>query len=193
MSATIDELHWLAFRYVAGELSAAEEERFEQRLAKDQAAREAVEQAAELSNAIRLVAADTAAVPHRDSYRVARRATWVAVTVAGLLLAAFVCWRSLSDPSSDTNSADANAETLVQPLTTSEETDDENASTALAWARLRAANSIEPAEFEAEQWNHAEAELAEANLRAGDRVDKQLPAWLLTAIASEAETKNGDR
>ena len=42
------DLHWLAFLYVCGELSRADEAAFEGRLANDQAAREAVFSAAEL-------------------------------------------------------------------------------------------------------------------------------------------------
>jgi hypothetical protein len=48
---THDELAWLAFRYVAGELDAAEQSQFELLLADDQAAREAVASAVELSQA----------------------------------------------------------------------------------------------------------------------------------------------
>lgn len=47
-----DELAWLAFQYVAGDFSAAESEQFEERLATDQAAREAVAEAVELFHAV---------------------------------------------------------------------------------------------------------------------------------------------
>ncbi|WP_425618845.1 hypothetical protein NA78x_002561 [Anatilimnocola sp. NA78] len=47
-----DELAWLAFRYVAGELSPTEVEQFEERMAVDQAAREALAQSVELYHAI---------------------------------------------------------------------------------------------------------------------------------------------
>jgi anti-sigma-K factor RskA len=46
------DLDWLAFQYVAGELSAIECEAFELRLADDQAAREAVARAVDLSGAL---------------------------------------------------------------------------------------------------------------------------------------------
>ena len=62
MRDTSDELQWLAFRDMSVELTAEEEQRFEQRLADDQAAREAVEQTMELSAAIRLVIAITMAL-----------------------------------------------------------------------------------------------------------------------------------
>jgi hypothetical protein len=47
-----DELTWLAFQYVAGDFSAAAAEQFEERLATDQAAREAVAEAVELLHAV---------------------------------------------------------------------------------------------------------------------------------------------
>jgi hypothetical protein len=46
-----DELNWQAFRYIAGEMNATEQERFEQLLAEDQPARQAVAAAVELSQA----------------------------------------------------------------------------------------------------------------------------------------------
>jgi len=57
-----DELHWTAFRYVAGELSDAECALFEERLAAEQPAREAVARAARLAEAIAL-AESPAAMP----------------------------------------------------------------------------------------------------------------------------------
>lgn len=48
-----DELAWLAFQYVAGDFSPAGAEQFEERLATDQAAREAVAEAVELLHAVR--------------------------------------------------------------------------------------------------------------------------------------------
>lgn len=48
----VHDLHLLAFRYVAGDLPEADSEAFELRLADDQAAREAVAMAVELSDSI---------------------------------------------------------------------------------------------------------------------------------------------
>jgi hypothetical protein len=47
-----DQLDWLAFCYVAGELPPAEAEQFEARLADDQAAREALARAVELTQTV---------------------------------------------------------------------------------------------------------------------------------------------
>ena len=51
-----DDLSWLSFRYVAGELSGDELAAFEQRLEVDQAAREAVAEMVELTTAVQCVA-----------------------------------------------------------------------------------------------------------------------------------------
>jgi len=52
MKSLDHELDWLAFRYVAGELAVDEAAAFEQRLAEDQAARDAVAGAVDLSQTI---------------------------------------------------------------------------------------------------------------------------------------------
>ena len=58
-----DELEWDAFRYVANELSADESTAFEQRLADDQEAREAVAHCVEMTHAVvALAEAETAHV-----------------------------------------------------------------------------------------------------------------------------------
>jgi hypothetical protein len=80
-----DDLHWLAFRYVCGELSADEETAFECRLAEDQAAREAVAAAVELQQAIRV-----ASEPSGRRLAV-RRFVWGAAA-ASILLAVGVWW-----------------------------------------------------------------------------------------------------
>lgn len=50
-----DSLDWLAFRYIADEMSADERETFESRLAEDQTAREAVALVVEVAQAVSLV------------------------------------------------------------------------------------------------------------------------------------------
>lgn len=55
-----DELNWLAFRYVAGELDEAEMQAFESRLAAEQDAREAVARAVALAQCVAVASADEA-------------------------------------------------------------------------------------------------------------------------------------
>jgi len=51
-----DDLNWLAFRYVAGELDDAETQAFEARLETDQPAREAVAQSVALTQSVAIAA-----------------------------------------------------------------------------------------------------------------------------------------
>lgn len=95
-----NELDWLAFCYVAGELSGGEAEQFEAHLADDQAAREALARAVELSQAV-------AAVEAQSEYLVTPRAriksdwntrlSWMAIGgVASLLIA--LLWSGVVGP-----------------------------------------------------------------------------------------------
>ncbi len=81
-----DELDWLAFRYIAGELTRAESEAFEQRLADDQTAREAVARAVMLTSAIVAGRGESPASVVRYPSR-PRWTRWV-VAAAAVLLAA---------------------------------------------------------------------------------------------------------
>jgi hypothetical protein len=106
------ELDWLAFRYVADELSSDERDEFELRLATDQSAREAVAAAVELlANVHRAevtVLAETAAVSHpvvcpadRTALRTSGRrgGAWVVATAVALVAAVLLApeaWFGLS-------------------------------------------------------------------------------------------------
>jgi hypothetical protein len=88
----IEALDLLAFRYIAGEMTAAEADSFEQRLADDQTAREAVACAVDLSHAIARVPADVIplATTHHSPLtthsvsprRWQRSARWIAAAAA---------------------------------------------------------------------------------------------------------------
>src|SRR5687767_2601083 len=84
------ELLWLAFRYVSDELSAEEVEQFEERLAVDQAAREAVAEAVLMCEAVSAGAAIApvgTVTPSIAVYRSWRQhAGWAAVGAAACLL-----------------------------------------------------------------------------------------------------------
>lgn len=87
-----NDLDWLAFRYVAAELSDADRIQFERRLDEDAAAREAVAQAVALTQAIAATKAASQLVTvggQSHSRRLAlRRTSWLALTLAvGLLIA----------------------------------------------------------------------------------------------------------
>lgn len=117
------ELSWSAFRYIAGEMPADEQARFEKQLALDQQAREAVALAVELTHGVVSAQERPATVaPPRRSRRLRIRLAWSAAAAVAILLA-FVLGRELggrneqglapaplaqrSSPTDDQNSADA--------------------------------------------------------------------------------------
>src|SRR4051812_35364592 len=85
-----NDLDWLAFCYSAGELSPADAQAFEVRLADEQAARESLARAVELSQAIAAAEtqSDYAVSPAVRTKDWSSRLSWMAVGgVASLLLA----------------------------------------------------------------------------------------------------------
>jgi hypothetical protein len=86
-----NELQWLAFRYVAGELSGDEAAQFEDRLDQDQQAREAVAAAVELTEAVVASGADRPRVlPMRRRFRAT--AMWTFASAAAAACIAVVVW-----------------------------------------------------------------------------------------------------
>jgi hypothetical protein len=84
------DLQWLAFCYIADELSADEAEVFEERLAADQEAREAVARAVELSQAVAALPRETVCPsPAASPWR--RRLAWMTVGATAACLA-FAVW-----------------------------------------------------------------------------------------------------
>lgn len=71
-----NDLDWLAFRYVAGEMSADEAAAFEMKLADDQDAREAVSRAVELTERLAQAAPATADVALPVADRPSPQPTW---------------------------------------------------------------------------------------------------------------------
>jgi hypothetical protein len=157
-----EELNWLAFRYVAGELTGAELRVFESQLEDDQLAREAVAKAYELTCCIATAESERAAVeelghtaPHTAA--VHTRSPWPQVSVMAVSLA--VCLLSLlipmqlprpenggqvvAKPSAEPVAADPLAEIwsttrqpLDEPLGLPEQSDDDDFDEPLALADL---------------------------------------------------------
>jgi ferric-dicitrate binding protein FerR (iron transport regulator) len=129
-----DDLDWLAFRYVAAELSPGESREFERRLEQDQEAREAVGRLVEVTCAVRALDGDAAprvtpAGHLRPWYR--RRGVQVAAGLAlGLMLALSFFWPHPSDPTGRQNGSLSSA---VPP-----------AELALVWSHARAVLSEQP-------------------------------------------------
>ena len=125
-NSTETDLDWLAFRYISGEMDASETEQFESLLADDQAARDAVVRAVELSQTI--LAAQS--VGSTSCLRIDARQsvsqpwlqhiTWISSSVAALLLIALALNfnRPSSPPSSESdNVASIWAERSTEPAT----------------------------------------------------------------------------
>jgi hypothetical protein len=94
-----NQLEWSAFCYAAGELSPAEAAAFEELLAQDQSAREALARAVELTQAV--VSAESlvpVTVARSQSSVWTRRLSWMAVGSAASLLVALV-WSAVWSPS----------------------------------------------------------------------------------------------
>jgi ferric-dicitrate binding protein FerR (iron transport regulator) len=99
-----EHLGWLAFRYVAGEMSPTESASFELLLSDDQDARDAVVRAVELTEAILATQAARSPAPVEVAatarQRWSQQIAWVATTVAACLLIALALnVGSRSDPS----------------------------------------------------------------------------------------------
>src|SRR5437763_10961919 len=95
-----NDLDWLAFCYAAGELGSAEAELFEARLADDQAAREALARAVELTQTVAAAetqCGDQVLPAGRTNLDWNRRLSWMAVGgLAALLLA--MLWSGFVGP-----------------------------------------------------------------------------------------------
>lgn len=183
----MQELNWLAFRYVAGEHSVAEEQQFERRLAHDQSAREAVEEAVELREALQVAALDlplvAASVP-TSSARGLR--FWMTGSVAGVAWMGFLVWLAgiggIFRP--------ANAPVTVAPSETQKQVEpslrtDGGQLLALTWADVH--NTLADKE--------ATSELSEESLwpEAATEELHAVPEWLLTAVSKRPVSPEGNK
>ena len=166
------DLHWTAFLYVSGELTADESSGFERLLAESQEAREAVAGAVELAGALAIVGGERARRRASPGRRSARRALVGAALVAAaacLVLAIAPAFRpARPDPSE----------------------------VAAAWSGLRsgadadwmafAAGSQQPDSIEPGPADPGIVAIGAADEPSGERI---LPSWLLSAASSpRAET-----
>ena len=160
------ELFWLAYCYVAGELSAAQALEFETRLESDQPAREAVAQAVELSAALQGASESMVELPSGDR-RKSIRGGWalamaasVALAIAGYSFIGRNAQNAALQPSqTDGRLADAWAASTL---------DDGEAETGDEANRL--------AEWEASGWDDGESEPSDGELLISD--------WLLEAVSA---------
>lgn len=157
------DLEWLAFQYVSEELSAEDVALFEERLAVDQTAREAVAEAMLLLQAVSAGARIASPVQARRSWT--QHAAWAAIGAAACLAVVFVL-RSLPKQS---------------PLAQRPQASDlSSAELALVWAQSDPYGEPEAADPTAEEENGLAAE-----------IDRELvvPVWMLEAVSGAAEVK----
>jgi hypothetical protein len=174
------DLRWSAYRYAAAEMDEEECAAFEARLADDQLAREAVEEAVELRGAVAL--ALRAGVVERRRQTVGQRvAAWTAAAAVGAALA-FVLWRTVVNvivPSNDDYAG-------------SQETDAATVSSSslfLAWTDVRERTRNENSAAVADDWR-GDAPLAELpDLAIGDDAGGNIPRWLMAAVEAENDRK----
>jgi hypothetical protein len=181
-----DDLDWLAFQYVAGEMSAVEADEFERRLAYDQAARDAVAWIVELTQATAQVTAQAwdklpmdagaaARVERRkhSSRRWLRQPTWVSWCVAVGLLAALLVVNAWRSPATSDRE---------EPGPVAGGVDEREL--ALAWVRTRL--NLQP-DVEWGELVKGDDRVADLALAAVDTdSDIEMPSWMLSAVAGVA-------
>jgi hypothetical protein len=174
-----NELDWTAFCYAAGELSPAEGAAFEQRLATDQAAREALARAVELTQAVAMAETlEPVVVVRAERSLWGRRLAWMAVGSAASLLAAALV-SALVAPRAD------------NPLVVS---DDLTSELAAAWTQTRQELSVAS---DAGLWFPDHLDAVTLDTVTGEPVDpltderedavvSATPSWLTAAVRSSA-------
>lgn len=162
------DLDWLAFQYVSEELSAKDAAHFEDRLAVDQSAREAVAEAMLLVQAIS--AGSRVSEPARANRSWHEHAGWAALGAA-VCLAVIVMLRS---------SPQQPAPMAQRP----QAADLGSAELALVWAQSDPNIEVAPAETVVDEDSGLAVDTRE--------VDREfvVPAWMLEAVSGAAETKS---
>jgi anti-sigma-K factor RskA len=162
-----DELTWQAFQYVAGELSATDADLFEERLADDQAAREAVAHAVALFHTVCAVEAAEPVVAVRE--RTSRRAVLVPA-IALALAAAILLAVSLNFNLFNHSSPEAKNVAAVTPAL------------ADAWSSVRADFASDE---HASQSVSASAVLTDTELAIAEEdlaISTDAPSWMTAAV-----------
>ncbi|QDU63440.1 hypothetical protein Pan216_43200 [Planctomycetes bacterium Pan216] len=179
------ELGWLAFRYISGELSAEEIDAFEKRLDIDQAARDAVAEAVELSDLVvagfELDGASrqdaSPATPREGGLRTGRtgRLGWTGAGIAAIA-ASLVVMISLVDRTSEPAPSKTGDGTFVsQGLPGGD-------ALALAWNEVHAAGGSDLAD--ADVFADPDSEVDGLDPGASTDLDNELPPdWLVVAIS----------
>ncbi|MCU0874294.1 MAG: hypothetical protein MUE50_18310 [Pirellulaceae bacterium] len=177
-----DDLDWLAFRYVAAELSPGESREFERRLEQDQEAREAVGRLVEVTCVVR--ALDWDAAPPVTPVR--RLRPWYhrggLQLAAGLALGlAFALLVFGPHPGDQTGRQNGSLASAVPP-----------AELALVWSHARAVLTEQPEDEAAGwQWLAPADREPDAPLSSDDEAALDAPEWMVSAVvAMESEDED---
>ena len=180
-----EELDWLAFRYLANELSEAEHEAFEDRLAEDQTAREAVARGVELTETLSaareldeiVVRSAEAPAPPAGRSAWSIPAAWMSVGAAAcLLLVALWSMGTGTKPENSEKTVAANAKALEL---------------ARAWSSARDEFAVHEGTFwdrdpVRSQPSHVELPTSPETTSDEDLDMDPMPSWMLSAVAAEA-------
>ncbi len=171
------DLHWLAYRYVADEMSNDEREAFESRLAEDQAAREAVAASVELIGAV--VMAERLAPAART--RRPRVRTWYAAAACLALAVGGSVWA-------------LRPRTPGVPGVVARPQMPTNGAVALAWSGLQASGEDEsPASSDLIAWIDEPVNATDGSMLSSAD-ESSLPGWLVEAAALRGTSpQNGVR
>ncbi len=178
-----EDLDWLAFRYVAAELSPAESRQFEGRLEHDQQAREAVGRVVEVTCAVRSLDWDEA--PRVT--RVRRLRPWYrhrsVQAIAGLALGLMVALLVWGPRSGDLRRERDGSFATAPPA----------AELAVVWSHARTELSTRQVE-EAVAWPWLAPADGEANLvgSTAEDVASDTPDWMVSAVVA-MESEDGDQ
>jgi hypothetical protein len=157
------QLAWLAYRYVADELSADEASDFEERLAVDQSAREAVAEVVRLSAAVQALPSEAFYDRELAPSLWRQRACWAALGAAACLLLTLGAQFLLGRASPTGNQARGEPTPL-----------------ALAWAEAHSAAGDSPEV--AQQDDSFDASQAMLDEPTEDAATWDAPGWLLDAV-----------
>jgi len=164
------DLDWLAFCYAAGELDAADAERFEARLADDQAAREALARAVELTQTVAAAetqCGDLVTPAARTNLDWNRRLSWMAVGGLASVLVALL-WSGFIGPTWHTAQHRFTANSRYQLAMAWTETRNEFADVREAALWLPPANDVN--------------EDASWGFMSDDEVVADAPSWMTAAV-----------
>lgn len=159
-----NELEWRAFLYVSGEMSAEEHDAFEDRLAIDQEAREAVAQAVDLIGQVAVVQLVPVTEQKSPPARRTARVLGIIASIAAALLVGLVLSIGLKNRTQQTERA------RLEPQHTEE------------LISLYVASPIPDAEDHGSPADGPATSQPEEQMHDGDESELQVPSWLIAAV-----------